>query len=316
VAAEGLAGSGPHGRVIERDVQAALAAGQPLTPAAQAAAQATGGVAPALGTGIGGRVTAADLQAKPSAPVTAAPAKAAVAVPAGDQAEVTAVPVKGIRKLIAERMLASLTTTAQLTLNSSADATALLAYRSKLKHSPEELGLAKITVNDLLLFVVARTLATNPQVNALYQGGTLYQHHRVHLAFAVDTPRGLMVPVIRDADRLSLKQLSAQAKRLASACGEGKINPDDLTGGTFTVTNLGSLGVESFTPVLNPPQVAILGVGNTQLKPVEAHGEVKFLPHLGLSLTIDHQVVDGAPGARFLQALAKNLAHLEVVLAL
>jgi pyruvate dehydrogenase E2 component (dihydrolipoamide acetyltransferase) len=133
---------------------------------------------------------------------------------------------------------------------------------------------------------------------------------------AVDTPRGLIVPVIRYADRLSLKQIAQESRRLAESCSSGGIAPDELNGGTFSVTNLGSLGIESFTPILNPPQVGILGVSNINLKPVEVNGNVTFIPHLGLSLTINHQVVDGAPAARFLQALAQNLAQLELFLAL
>jgi pyruvate dehydrogenase E2 component (dihydrolipoamide acetyltransferase) len=124
-----------------------------------------------------------------------------------------------------------------------------------------------------------------------------------------------MVPVIRQANTFSLKQLAQTAKQLAAACQEGKINPADLTGGTFTVTNLGNLGIESFTPVLNPPQVAILGVGGIALKPVEVEGEIQFVPHLSLSLTINHQVVDGAPAARFLRALSQGLANIELLLA-
>jgi pyruvate dehydrogenase E2 component (dihydrolipoamide acetyltransferase) len=138
----------------------------------------------------------------------------------------------------------------------------------------------------------------------------------VHLALAVDTPRGLVVPVIRYADTLSLKNISLEAMRLATACQDGRIAPDELSGGTFTVTNLGTFEIESFTPILNPPQVAILGVGNINLKPVNVNGEVQFIPHIGLSLTINHQVVDGAPGARFLQALSQNLTDLELMLAL
>ena len=137
----------------------------------------------------------------------------------------------------------------------------------------------------------------------------------MHLGVAVDTPRGLMVPVIRNAHQLSLKQISQEAKRLAAACLERRVTPDELSGGTFTVTNLGSLGIESFTPVLNPPEVAILGVSAITLKAVEIDGDVQFVPHLGLSLTINHQVVDGAPGARFLQALALGLKDVDLLLA-
>jgi pyruvate dehydrogenase E2 component (dihydrolipoamide acetyltransferase) len=123
-----------------------------------------------------------------------------------------------------------------------------------------------------------------------------------------------MVPVIRAAETLSLRQLSTEARRLAAACLENKITPDELTGGTFTVTNLGAFGVESFTPVLNPPQVAILGVCTIQPKAVEMDGEVQFIPHIGLSLTINHQVVDGAPAARFLQALGQAIAAIDLLL--
>lgn len=306
VSVAGITGTGPHGRVIERDVQAALDSGQPLTPAARELA-AQGMATPSQGTGIGGRVTSGDMQQ---------PAAAAAAPGAPVQDEITEVPIKGIRKLIAERMHASLAETAQLTMNGSADASSILAYRKKLKGSDEDLGLQKVTITDLILYVVSRVLRDSPEMNAIYQDGTLYQYKNVHLALAVDTPRGLMVPVIRNADRLSLKQISDEAKRLAGACLEGKIDPDDLSGGTFTITNLGAFGIESFTPVINPPQVGILGISNTQLKAVLVDGEVQHLPHLGLSLTIDHQVVDGAPAARFLQKVAAGLGNIDLQLAL
>ena len=124
-----------------------------------------------------------------------------------------------------------------------------------------------------------------------------------------------MVPVVRQAEQRTLRQLSVEAKRLAAACLESKITPDELVGGTFTVTNLGALGIESFTPVLNAPQVAILGVASIQLRPVEADGEVQFVPHIGLSLTINHQVIDGAPAARFLQALSQAIGSIDLLLA-
>jgi pyruvate dehydrogenase E2 component (dihydrolipoamide acetyltransferase) len=122
--------------------------------------------------------------------------------------------------------------------------------------------------------------------------------------------------VVRNAGTLSLKQLADESSRLAKLCQEGKATLDDMSAGTFTVTNLGSFGIESFTPILNVPQVAILGVGNINLKPVEQNGEVTFVPHLGLSLTIDHQIVDGAPAAKFLQSLTRNLAQFDLLLAI
>lgn len=305
-----LKGTGPGGRIIERDVMAALAARPRLSPVAQAMVEKGGYIVPERGTGPGGRIMSHDL-----IPVSAAPQAAEMPQPTAAE-EVETIPLKGVRKVIAERMLSSLQTTAQLTLNASADARALLDYRRRLKESPETLELQRITINDLILFAVSRVLLQHLDLNALFDGSTISRYRNVHLAVAVDTPRGLVVPVIRNANHLSLKQISQEAKRLAEAAISGHVNPDELTGGTFTVTNLGSLGIESFTPILNPPQVAILGVGNINLKPLEVEGEVQFIPHIGLSLTINHQVVDGAPGARFLQALAQALAHIDLLLAM
>lgn len=305
-----LTGSGPGGRIIERDVQAALAAQPKLSPVAQARLAEGGYVAPDKGSGPRGRVMTRDLRV-----VGEEMRETREKKEMRETGEVEVVKLTGVRKIIAERMLASLQTTAQLTLNASADARALQALRARFKASSESFGLQAVTINDLVLLAVARTLPLHPSLNAHFQGDTLSRYRRVQLGMAVDTPHGLMVPVIRNADQLSLRQISAEAKRLAAACLDRRIAPDELTGGTFTVTNLGGLGIESFTPVLNPPEVAILGVNNINLKPVQDGDGVAFVPHIGLSLTINHQVVDGAPGARFLQALAQNLANIDLLLA-
>lgn len=308
-----LAGSGPGGRIIERDVQAVIIKKPAMTPLARSMAAHGGFNVPPHGSGVSGRIMADDLQSAAVQPEPVAPA-APVAAPAED--EVRTITVKGIRKVIAGRMLASLQTTAQLTLNASADARALLAYRQRLKESAEALGLRQVSINDLLLLALSRVLPHYPDLNATFSDDTISQYKNVHLGFAVDTPRGLMAPVIRQANTLSLKEIAQEAKRLAAACLDSTISADEMNGGTFTMTNLGSFGVESFTPVLNPPQVAILGVGNINLKPVQTEGEVQFIPHLGLSLTINHQVVDGAPAARFLQAFSQGVAQIELLLAL
>lgn len=317
--ASALAGSGPGGRVIERDVIAAAAAQPRLTPVARAMVAEGGFILPSQGSGPGGRVMARDLVQSqtpaPATPAPAAPAVSAPSLPAAAADEVERIPVKGVRKVIAERMLQSLQTTAQLTLNGWADARVLQALRKRYKESPEALGVRGITINDLVHFAVARALRQHPDLNAHYTGDAILQYRAIHLGFAVDTPRGLVVPVIRNADSLSLRALAAEAKRLAAAAVENKSSPDDLSGGTFTVSNLGGFGVESFTPVLNPPQVGILGVGGISLRPVEGRAGVEFLPHIGLSLTINHQAVDGAPGARFLQTLARLIAELDLALA-
>jgi pyruvate dehydrogenase E2 component (dihydrolipoamide acetyltransferase) len=304
---------------------------------------AQGGLAaPAFGSGIGGRVLSTDLIPEdmvsnvggndyvnirvlasdiaalipqPPAPeVKEVPAAgpafhekpASVDIPAS-QGAYKEIPVKGVRKVVAERMHSSLLTTSQLTLNASADATAILAYRKKCKADAE---LAGITINDSVMYAVVQTLKEFKELNAYMLADKIIEFESIHLGFAVDTPRGLMVPVIKNADKMTIKELSAEAKKLGKACQDGTIDPDLLSGGTFTVTNLGAAGIESFTPVLNAPQVGILGVCAVQLKPVMADDEVKFVPHMGLSLTFDHCAVDGAPGARFLVELKKKLAEI------
>jgi len=301
-------------------VQAAFAEQPKLTPVAKAMVAEGGFAVPPQGSGPGGRVTSKDLvkEAEPrkradqesGAPAQVAPESVSRPLPLAPEI----IPVKGVRKVIAERMLQSLQSTAQLTLNASADARALQTLRKRLKESPEAMELRGITINDLVLFAVARTLPAFPGLNALFIGAEIHRYRSVHLGVAVDTPKGLMVPVVRTAETLSLRQLSAEAKRLATACLESKVLLDELNGGTFTVTNLGAFGIESFTPVLNPPQVGILGVSGIQLKPIEVDGSAHFVPHIGLSLTINHQVVDGAPAARFLQALGQALASIDLLL--
>ena len=339
-----LSGSGPGGRVLERDVRAAVEARGPLSAAARAAA-AGGAPVPQAGSGPGGRILLADMEA-------AARALASGAVPAGNSAATqnagggaaiaasgaagstaaaagrsaaaemtfpgafTETQIRSIRKVIADRMRESLATTAQFTLHASAPAERLQGLRARMKASPATLGLGGVTVGDLVLYVTSRVLKNHPNCNSLKVGDTVKTFERVHLGLAVDTPRGLMVPVIRNADLLSLEQISAEAKRLAAACIEGKAAPDELSGSTFTVSNLGALGVDYFTPVINAPEVCVLGVGAILPKPFTAvDGSFALAPAIGLSLTSDHQVVDGAPAARLLKDLCAALADADLWIA-
>jgi pyruvate dehydrogenase E2 component (dihydrolipoamide acetyltransferase) len=205
-------------------------------------------------------------------------------------------------------MSKSLAETAQFTLNALAQAAKLQEIRSIFKAQG-------ITINDLVLFAVSRSLKQFPYMNAHKVGEVIRTFEQVHLGMAVDTERGLMVPVIRNADMLSLAQISSEAKRLVAACQAASINPDELSGSTFTVTNLGSLGITSFTPVLNIPEVAILGVCGIEMKGSLTDRGLSFEPHIGLSLTINHQVVDGAPAARFLKSLSETIATVDLLLA-
>lgn len=281
VAVAELQGTGPSGRVLERDILAALAM-------------------PSL--------------TEKSQPPTSSPSASSVQALLPSTSEVEAVPLQGVRKRIAERMLASLQTTAQLTLNAWADARELLETRSIIKKNAGKFSFPNITINDLVLFAVARTLLQHPELNATFENDTIYKYHNVNLGFAVDTPRGLLVPVIKNAHQLKLPALASVAKRLANDSLEAKIALDLLQGGTFTVSNLGSFGIEHFTPVLNPPQVAILGVGTITPRPVLKDDEPQTYPHIALSLTINHQVIDGAPAAKFLQTLSQNLSYISSLL--
>jgi pyruvate dehydrogenase E2 component (dihydrolipoamide acetyltransferase) len=258
------------------------------------------------GTGPGGRILERDIiqTLKTFSPGSLPPISSDIEV----------IPLQGVRKRIAERMLQSLQTTAQLTLNAWADARELLETRSIIKKNAERFGFPNITINDLVLFAVARTLLQHPDLNATFENDTIHKHKNVHLGFAVDTPRGLLVPVIKNAHQLKLPALALAAKQLASDSQGAKVTPDSLQGGTFTVSNLGSFGIEHFTPVLNPPQVAILGVGTIIAKSILKDDEMQTHPHIALSLTVNHQVIDGAPAANFLQTLSQNIASINNLL--
>jgi pyruvate dehydrogenase E2 component (dihydrolipoamide acetyltransferase) len=225
---------------------------------------------------------------------------------------VTAPPVSGLRATIARRMRESLASTAQYTMHSSADATGLLTMRARMKASDDR---SHVTINDLVIFCTIQALLDAPDVNAEFVNGRIVLRPEVHIAFACDTPRGLLAPVVRNADVLSVTELASRMGDLTRAAVDGTIQADDLSGATFTISNLGSLGIESFTPLINPPQVAILGVGAIQLRPVRTPAGVEFVDSIGLSLTCDHQAIDGAPGARFLKIVAENIEHIESVLS-
>lgn len=306
--------TGPEGRIIERDIIDLMEKGKVFTPAAMDQYKPGFSDLPAVGTGLGGRVTTYDLEMAPKeerATVDSAEEK----VKADISSDFEEVKLTNIRKVIARTMHQSLANTAQLTLNSSFDATDILNFRAKLKGKGQSLGLDIITINDIILYAVSRTLLNHKELNAHFLEDSMRLYNTVNLGVAVDTPRGLMVPTIINAEKKSLLEISKEVKELASACQSGTINPDLLTNGTFTVTNLGVLGVESFTPVLNPPQTGILGVGSIVHRIREVHGEIENYPAMGLSLTFDHRAIDGAPAARFLKELAENLENFSLLLA-
>ena len=299
---------------------------------ASAAANATGAISPrarklaeragvdaslANATGPNGRIIERDVRALMDNPAAAkaAAVEAAPATMAVADEEYTDVKFSGIRRAISKSMHTSLSTMAQLTHNTSFDATAILAYRKLLKNSEGET--AGITLGDIVLYAVSRTLLNHPDLNAnMLDDNNIRLFKHVNLGVAVDTPRGLMVPTIFHADEMSLLEISKAVKTLAAECREGSISPDKLTGGSFTVSNLGNLGVESFTPVINPPQTGILGVCTTVDRVKKgADGSLQVYPAMGLSLTYDHRAVDGSPAARFQKELCQNLENFTTLLA-
>jgi pyruvate dehydrogenase E2 component (dihydrolipoamide acetyltransferase) len=258
------------------------------------------------GSGPGGRVLEEDLRRLYDASHKAPS-------PAGKELGRTRVRLSGARQTIARRMRESLATAAQYTLNSSAGAAGLLALRNRIKARGRRPDMVDVNIGDMVIFCVVKALLEMPQLNAEFIDGELHQYSSINIGFACDTPRGLLVPVVKECQGLSLEELSLRIKGLAQQAVEGSIAPDDLTGGAFTVSNLGSLGIESFTPILNPPQVALLGVNSIELKAVRRQGGIDFVERLGLSLTCDHQVIDGAVGARFLKILREQIENLESV---
>ena len=292
--------TGPNGRIIERDVQRLVDMGLTVSPAAKQ--EYTQSVE---GSGINGKVVLQDL----TKPLTAEEVLSSVPAP-----EYEDVKLPNIRKVIAKSMHASLSTMAQLTLNASFDATKLMAMRASLKAGAEAMGLNNITLNDMVLFAVSRVLKNHKDLNAHYLDDKMRYFNSVNLGVAVDTERGLLVPTVFNADRLSLNEMSKVTKTVIKEAQSGKINPELLKNASFTVTNLGSLGIESFTPVINPPQTGILGVCTIVRRTKQVNGQDVSYPAMGLSLTFDHRALDGAPAAKFLKEVCNALENFDLLL--
>lgn len=295
---ENIVGSGPEGRIIERDIRETSKRQPKVTPLARAISSENKVALPAKGSGFGGKIIASDVRQKSSITL------------ADDFSDKK---VSNIRKIIAANMYESLANTAQLTLHTSADARKMLAARQTVKSRMSDGYAYNITINDMVSFATIRALIANPEINIHFMGDSIRTFSNVHLGFAVDTPRGLMVPTVQAANHLTIEGLSANMKELAETCQRGSIDPEMLKGATFTLTNLGGFGIEMFTPVLNPPQAGILGINTITHQPTQLEGGIfGFIPKIGLSLTFDHQALDGAPAARFLQSVVKEIESFEL----
>ncbi|MBN1249126.1 MAG: 2-oxo acid dehydrogenase subunit E2 [Anaerolineae bacterium] len=330
-----IAGSGPNGRIIERDVLAFVEAQPKVSPVAQRLAESLGvDLLSVEGTGPQGRIVKADVEAAAaaaevavpvpavSAPVPTAPVPVAPAAPVAPAGEgyLAEVPVSGVRAIIAERMHESHQATAPVTLTMEVDATAFVALRERLKASlADQLGY-NISYNDLLIMLSAKALRAFPYVNArLYDkgdGSTVIRHlDGVHVGLAIDTERGLLVPHVSDADKKGLVEIAQDVRALVERARTGRSLPDELSGSTFTITNLGMYEVDAFTPIINFPETAILGVGRIKATPAVVDGEIVVRQMLWLSLTFDHRLVDGAPAARFMQYIKQLIEEPYLLLA-
>ena len=240
--------------------------------------------------------------------------RAAAASPTGPEKGVTVQKLSKMRLLIARRMEESLKNSAQLTHHISADARKILNLRKRIKESAGTSGFVDININDMVCAAVVRSLKKHPSMNAHFMGDSIKVFTRVHLGIAVDTDRGLMVPVLRDADEMNTGGLANRIRSLAEQCRKGSIDPALLASenATFTVTNLGSYGIEMFTPVLNLPQTGILGVNTITYRPADTgDGTIGFIPMIGLSLTYDHRAIDGAPASAFLASVKKEIENFD-----
>jgi pyruvate dehydrogenase E2 component (dihydrolipoamide acetyltransferase) len=266
------------------------------------------------GSGPGGRVVAKDVPEKGAAPAAAPPAAAPKVQPTagkGDQR----IPLTGMRRVIAERLLASKTQLPHFYLSIEVDASSLMRLRKELNSANEAAGLPKLTVNDFVLLAVGRAASSHPYINASWAGDAIIQYGSVNISVAVAVDEGLVTPVIREADKLSLKQISAAVKDVAKRAREKKLKPEEYQGGTITLSTLGAYGIEQFLAIINPPQAAILAVGAIVKKPVvNAKNEIVVGERMAISLSCDHRVVDGAVGAEFLGTLRKLIENPALML--
>lgn len=299
-----ITGSGPRGMIVTSDLGKVPARPEvKVTPVAKKMAEDCGiDLANVAGTGPGGRITRDDVAA-----AIAALAQEIKTAPEGALKTRSPLPLEGLRGLIAERLSASWNERPQVTLHSEVDATLLVELRQR-KLTPTG---QKYTLNTYFIAAVARALAEFPHVNAQLADNGLVHLEDINIGIAIDTERGLVVPVLKDVGKRSLLGINEALNDLIQRTLTGKALPEDFAGGTFTLTNLGAFGVDSFTPIINPPEAAILGVGRIKPKPVAIERMMGIRDMVTLSLSFDHRLIDGAPAARFLQRICQLIEDPE-----
>jgi len=299
-----LQATGPEGAIIERDVQMYLNSLPEATPIPHKTAAEANLDSQKLTSTLTDRKTV-----KADGKHTTKETKTvSIATEVNEAVEI--IPLRGIRAIIAKRMLESTNTTAPVTLMSETDATMLVELRQHLSEDG-----VKVSYNDLLLCVLARALRDHPQLNSSLDGEVIKIWQRIHIGLAIDTDKGLLVPVMRDVDRKRLSEIAEETQSFIERAKAGQCIPEELTGGTFTLTNLGMYGIDTFTPIIKLPECAILGVGRIKTRPVVIEDKIVARQTVWLSLTFDHRLVDGAPAARFLQRVVQLIErpHLLIV---
>lgn len=270
-----------------------------ISPVAKKMALASGlDIDTIQGSGPGGRITKADVEKELKKQGEKEDENREEA-----RGEQTKIPLAGMRKVIAERMQSSLLNSAQLTITMKADVTNLVKLREEAKQSFEKRGEEKLSLNDFIVRATVLALVKHKKMNSSYDEDGIIYHEGVHVGIAVAIKDGLLVPVVRNAEKISLVETATTIRKLSSSVRRGEMDGIEMTGSTFTVTNLGTYGVEFFTPILNPPETGILGVGAIEQVPMYKGAELQKCSMLPLSLTFDHRVVDGAPAAEFLQTI-------------
>jgi len=304
-----VVGTGPNGRIIEADVKRFHEEGPPtpkMTPlAAEMIRQAELDIALIEGTGEGGKITKEDVQRfldlKKHEDVTP---------------HVKSIPFNGIRRSIAENMHASLHNTAQLTMFTEVDVTEMIRFRDMLREEYKQDDTVRVSYNDIIILATSRVLKHHPNMNSTLVAEEILLHDSVHMGIAVALPEGLIVPVLRNADKKGLFEIASEARELARKAREGTLTVDEVTGGTFTISNLSMFQVDGVTPILKSPETGILGIGRVKAKPAVYNGQIAIRSMMFLNLTFDHQIVDGAPAAEFLQAVARYLENPYLIMTL
>lgn len=306
-------GSGPGGRITEADVTTYHEEGPPaprITPLALEMVKKEGlDIMTIRGTGELGKITREDVErVLETAKEGEAPEEA------GEEAVPTSIPYAGMRRSIGDNMLASLQNAAQLTAFVELDVTEMVAFLDLVREEYKKDESVRVSYNDIIILAVSRALKRHPIMNSTLVGEEILLHDAVNMGIAVALPDGLIVPVLRDAHKKGLLQIASEARDLATRAREGQLEVDDVTGGTFTITNTSMFEVDGFTPILKPPETGILGVGRVRRKPAEYEGEITLRHMMVISLTYDHRVVDGVPAHQFLQTVGRYLQHPTLIM--